>query len=908
MRGNKANQNTVFDLSLGKTVGTFFTVLSFVLFLLNPPVIQAQNNDFDLVVRFPVDHKSPFPLENLEYSRPRELKVALVLSGGGARGLAHIGVLKALEEAHIPINLIVGCSMGSVTGGFYASGYSVAAMERIMKRIDWGKIYTDETSRPNLFWSQKSVPRRHILELRLEKGVPTIPYSISQGQRILNVLYSLLLKSSFQAGNDFDNLKIPFRAVATDLLSGQRVVLKSGDLAEAISASISVPLLFAPVEWNGMWLVDGGIRDNLPVDVALENGADLVIAVDVTSPLRTKDQIRLPWQLADQVTTIMMKEPTAQNRKLADILIAPQLGRHGAGDFSRMDSLIEAGYQAAKQQIAQIKQKIQQKKKHLWGDNDYLGRVAAIRMVGLQRLNLDSLFSSLRTEKGRSLYLYDLYEDLRRLLNTGLLADARVVLQGNPAGYEVVFQLTENPYVQQISFTGNKILSDSLLGSFMTLDLPGTLPLKQLFNCLDGVLNTYYQKGYVLTRITKIAYDSSAHKLTIHLNEGKISRIKILGNRNTRDYIILREFPLKVGDYFRASLAQQGIRNIYSTGLFSKVTLNVEEQPNGNVLIIKVKEKHHVLMRLGLNASVERKSKALLEFAEENFLGRLIKISLFGTIGDLARSAEFHMFSVRFLNTYLTYHLSFYYRERWDRYFQSLDYVGDYLTIRRGFRFVVGQQIERLGSISMEFRLDGVNVYSELSDFPYRDRYGVRSFTVRSVVDKRDKLPFPDTGINNRWYWETGSKRLLGGSEGFTRFHISLEGYYPLSSYFNYHITAAGGSSDLTLPFSEFFQFGGLGDFPGLYEREMLGRQFLKFGNELRFKIPWKRPIDIYLTGGFHIGAMWKTSEELIQRSDFLTAFGFQISADTILGPLILGYGKVTHNEPLIYLSLGYSF
>jgi NTE family protein len=175
------------------------------------------------------------------------------------------------------------------------------------------------------------------------------------------------------------------------------------------------------------------------------------------------------------------------------------------------------------------------------------------------------------------------------------------------------------------------------------------------------------------------------------------------------------------------------------------------------------------------------------------------------------------------------------------------------------------------------------------------------------VVDKRDKLPFPTTGIYNRWFWETGNRRLLGSSTPFTRFYIALEGFYPAFDYLNYNIKAAIGSADLTLPFSEYFTLGGMLEFPGFYEKEIFGRQLFYFKNEFRYKIQWRLPIDLYMGLNYQIGTTWKTSEDAIQSSDFFTSYGTFLAVNSIVGPIRLVYGNLTGKRDILYFSIGYN-
>ncbi|MBN2088692.1 patatin-like phospholipase family protein, partial [candidate division KSB1 bacterium] len=240
-----------------------------------------------------------------EYGRPR---IGLALSGGGARCIPQLGVIEVLKENKIPIDLIVGTSMGSVIGGLYAAGYETDEILQRLKNIDWQNIFFDRPTRQNLFLGQKQTQSRYILQLRFSSFKPYIPSGISPGQTISLILSDLVMQAPYGSYSNFNELKIPFRAVATDLISGNRVLLEKGNLADALCASLAFPLLFAPVVWDNMLLVDGGMINNIPVQEARELGMDIVIAVDGTSNLRNKNEILLPWEIVDQATTIMQRE------------------------------------------------------------------------------------------------------------------------------------------------------------------------------------------------------------------------------------------------------------------------------------------------------------------------------------------------------------------------------------------------------------------------------------------------------------------------------------------------------------------------------------------------------------------------------------------------------------------------
>ncbi len=217
------------------------------------------------------------------HARPR---IGLVLSGGGARGAAHIGVLKVLEDLHIPIDAIAGTSMGAVVGGLYASGFSARDIERIVSTLNWQDAFKDRPPREELTFRRKQEDQNFLVKfpLGLRSGKFLLPKGLIQGQKLNQTLRKLTLPIA--RITDFDQLPTPFRAVATDLETGDAVIMSNGDLTSAMRASLSAPGVFSPVERDGRLLVDGGLSENLPIDVVRAMNVDVLIVVDVGFPLR----------------------------------------------------------------------------------------------------------------------------------------------------------------------------------------------------------------------------------------------------------------------------------------------------------------------------------------------------------------------------------------------------------------------------------------------------------------------------------------------------------------------------------------------------------------------------------------------------------------------------------------------
>ncbi|BBT39372.1 patatin-like phospholipase family protein [Pseudomonas putida] len=284
-----------------------------------------------------------------EVARP---KVGLVLSGGAARGIAHIGVLKALEEQGVRIDAIAGTSMGAVIGGLYASGYSVEELEKLATTLDWQQALSDAPPRKDVPFRRKQDDRDFLVKQKLsfrDDGSLGLPLGVIQGQNLSLLLESKLAHTADT--RDFDKLPIPFRAVATDIASGEKVVFSRGHLPQVIRASMSIPAVFAPVELDGRLLVDGGMVDNIPVDVARDMGVDLAIVVDIGTPLRDRKQLATVVDVLNQSITLMTRrnsEEQLASLHQDDVLIQPSLAAFGVTDFGRAQDMIDAGYRAAR--------------------------------------------------------------------------------------------------------------------------------------------------------------------------------------------------------------------------------------------------------------------------------------------------------------------------------------------------------------------------------------------------------------------------------------------------------------------------------------------------------------------------------------------------------------------------------
>ncbi len=286
--------------------------------------------------------------------RPR---IGLALSGGGARGAAHIGVLKVLEENRIPVDYIVGTSMGAIVGAFYASGMSPAELEAVISHIDWLDAFIDRIPRKDRSFRRKRDDDHYLIKPK--PGVSwegfEFPLGILDGQKIDLLLKRHTLRVT--TVRDFDELSIPYRAVAADIETGEEIVIGHGDLALAMRASMSIPVVFAPRVIDGRLLVDGGISSNLAIDVVRQMGADIVIAVDISTPMQTREELKSVLAVTDQLASLLSRRNadlqilTLTDR---DVFIKPDLGDIKTASFDRAKDAIPTGVIAAESALEEL--------------------------------------------------------------------------------------------------------------------------------------------------------------------------------------------------------------------------------------------------------------------------------------------------------------------------------------------------------------------------------------------------------------------------------------------------------------------------------------------------------------------------------------------------------------------------
>ncbi len=395
-------------------------------------------------------------------------KIGLALGGGGAKGGAHVGVLRVLEEFHVPVDYIAGTSIGAIVGGLYATGMSVDELETALTTQDWADLLRDRPARKDLSYRRKEEDARYLFDLEVglsKKGIE-FPSGLLNGQKLFFMLQSFTLPVA--AIDDFDQLSIPFRAVATDVGSGEMVVLSGGNLASAIRASMALPAIFSPVELDGRLLVDGGMVNNLPVDVVREMGADIVIAVDLGAPLSSR-QVESMVEVLSQ-TMRMLTRPNVKSRlEDADLVLTPPLkGQYKTMDFDVISEIIPLGIEAAEAELEALRRlsideeeycKLRAAQRPVKAAP---GSLAFVRVEGNQRVDLRIIENQLRLEAGDEPDLEVLFDDLNRVYGLGDFerVDFRVERDPGTGTNGIVVQTREKPWGPNYLHFGLRIQSD----------------------------------------------------------------------------------------------------------------------------------------------------------------------------------------------------------------------------------------------------------------------------------------------------------------------------------------------------------------------------------------------------------------------------------------------------------------
>ncbi len=840
----------------------------------------------------------PFQSEmtDIERIKAGRLKdgIALALSGGGARGLAQIGVLEVLTENDIPIKFVTGTSMGAIIGGLYCAGYSPQELHRLALSIDWPELFASAPLRSAILVSAKGWPEKALLKLGIENWRPVLPKAITSAQKLSNLLSRLSYRAGVRASLNYDLLDPPFRATATDLGNGKLEIISRGDLAEALRAAMAFPVGFTPVLSDGRLLVDGGLVDPIPVDICLELSGRPVVAVNTTSPLLPVDDIEDAIDMANQSTTVMSLPRLQRSLEQADIVITPAIGFHKASDFSGIERLIEGGRQAAEQALPAIKNALIDEKPMPQGKRFF---VVDSKIENLHWLP-QSFFAKPLSLSGNS-DESEIKARLEKAMAGGYLRDAyaEIALCGDSG--RVVFRLEDYPRIKDINFVGVSLFGREVLLEAIESGPGQVANIKRLTEDLRRIEQLYAKAGYSLARAGLVDIDRSTGRVTIRVDEGRINDIRIEGNRRTRDWVVRRDLHFRVGRHFSEKKAERSLDDLYASGLFESVKLLAEPDSVGIKLVVKVEEKSFDYIRAGLRYDNEYHAQGFADLVFSNLMGAGNEFNVSNQFGEKKQAVWLNLKADRVFKTYITYRTSIYHSHFKRNSYVDHKLIGEFEETSTGAEIELGQQFPRLGKMSAVLSYSGNRFDSPLEE---RRFARIASVSFRSLVDTFDDVPFTKKGKYHYFDLEFAGD-LLGGTMVFTRFYTVLEAYYPLGRKTNFHPRIALGLSNRLPPYFKLFDLGGRDTFYGLFDHEIMGENLLNGNLEIRQEL-----LDnVYLSARYDIGNVWARNDSMKPRN-FRHGGGLSLAVKTPIGPLGIAYGCSDKGNDAVYFYVGHDY
>lgn len=877
-----------------------------ILFLLcNSVYPQIPEDSLQSVITLDLKTKSNLDTNhfNIFPKQYNKKKVALVLSGGGARGISQIGVLKSLELNNIKFDMIVGTSIGAIVGGLYASGYTPNELDSITKTIDWqSKLrLTNKNEREFLYLEQKKAQDKGLISFSIDGLKPVFPTSLSSGYQIAQTFNVLLLNARFKPKKDFSNLRCPFSAVSTDLDMGSKVVLSEGNLSESIKASFTFPLLYSPTNINGRNLVDGGLTANIPVDVAKEQGADIIIAVNSTSPLKTTEDLKDPLNTADQILSITMAQINNKQLAEANVIITPNIGNTLASDFNNISYLINEGEIETEKYIDKIKSLIDSIE---LSASTYKGYFLTNPVVNINsRLIPDSIKAIVKAKQENTFVKYTkIEEQLKDFYDIGYFQNVYAVINRDSQGLNLNYNFIENPILNKIILKEQDNFLYEYVKNFEFNNKGKVINHNILYDFYFNLLGMIKNNNLSISDIKKFYLENSIGNLKIEVTESKFGKILLSGNKSTNDNVILRELTFDAKRVIKKSDIEQSLQNIYSTNLFQQLSFNVIDTAEfGNPdLVIQMIEKSSRNLKFSLRADNERKLQLYFELNNESLFGtnNEVALSLNGGLKDREYKAEFK--SNRFFSTYFTFNLSVYYKFRdISNYSQIKNFedntyarekIGEYRDVKYGGSFLLGSQVGRIGTVYAQLAYEKLSRNFLQGTIPEEVDFKTLKLKIGGKIDTQDKYPFPTKGSIINYFYET-SQKIVAENVSYSKLLFDFEHTISIGKINTIHPKFVFGFADKTTPLMEHFSLGGENSFFGMLENELRGRQLLSASLEYRILLPYKLFFDTYLSARYDLGQIWENADD-IRFKDLRHGIGLSALFNTPIGKASFSVGR----------------
>ncbi len=859
------------------------------------------------------------------FMRPARKTVGLALSGGGANGLSQIGILKALDEAGVPVDCIAGTSMGAVIGGLYSCGYSPNELEEITHTLPWQSIISlhDNYIRSNIFLEQQRIRDRASLAIRIEKLKLLIPKSLNSAQEMTGTLDLLALNALYNASGNFSAFPINFRAVSTDLVSGKRISLTSGSLSEAMRASSTIPILYEPIIRDGYQLVDGGLVANLPVDELDAFNADYKIAVDTHGSMyATGGELDLPWKAADQAMTILTKLQYPAQLAKADIVINPELGNHKATDFSDIKALVDAGYAKGKVMAETIKLSIEKKSSR----NIVIGTYGKTFLFPQENPEYNPVASTIIHNAT------DLDKTFQKLLATDLFT--KVSAELDHLHKKVIFHLDPLPVINKVTIMGGPtaaLAPEEIEHCFS----PVTKPLYTNASgtkALEALIKEYRKNGYCLVTIKSCSVNDGT--LFVNVSSGKPDSIVIRRDKNITGLTpVMREIKIDPTHALSIQRAEESVNNLYETGSFKRVSIfakpaEASATDSNPLLNFSLEEKPPSVLRLGLRYDETNNAQFLVDVRNENLGGTTNSVGGWLKAGRKGYLVNLELNMPRIGESHLTMSSRLFYDEHVFEHRDVSGALNNFGIQKYGISNAFGTRIRKNGQLITEITLQNAQSWAEEKN---RAALSTANNTMLSIgtqftLDSRNNSLTPTSGTyTNLKYSVTpglfDNHSIFWQVSGNHEENISLTGKTTLQ------LSGLFGLSSSNMPLSEKFFLGGPGTiysqrFIGLKENDLpcnnMAAAGIHFGYKPSFAILFPTSLILH----YNVGNVWENLDD-ISSAHLIHGIGTSLIWDTPLGPTRFtvskafpflaeasntAYASLKFSETIFYFSIGHNF
>ncbi len=840
-------------------------------------------------------------------------KLGLALAGGGAKAAASIGVLKVLAKEGIPVSFIAGTSMGAGVGGLYAAGYTPDEIERIFLENNWNDLFTDTPPRATLTQEQKEASSRHLLEFAVHRGSFTTPSGLSAGQKLTNLMAIKTIAASFEADFDFDKLKVPYRAIATDIETGDAVVISRGLLHEAMRASSAIPLVFQPVEIQGRLLVDGGLVNNLPVDVVRAMGADVVVAVDASTKLENRERLTSLFEIMSQSTSLQVRRESERLAALADLVITPDTSEYSFADFPAMSDVIRRGEEAARAALPRLREVLRAKTPPPRGKERFsITSLVVRRNVNVSEATLRYAMSPVFFPREST--VDDLLAVLGEIYRLGTFADVALDLENEGAGTRAVLTVEENPVVRGIEISGNTIVPTAEFLAALSWQEGIPLNTTRLSAALDGIVERCRSQGFLLTRVERVGMKPDGRTLELVMFEGRVDSFRIVGQTKTRLSMILRTIMTQPGKPLNFNTAAVDIQRLYALDYFESLSADMTKSPQGGVdLTIKVREKPTNKIRLGFRYDLGDRFTGLTDIIVDNVTGRGDKTYLnmrYGNYADITLGYQSPVLSM----SDFVHSIQAFYRER--RYFlyENKRRANELIVARTGAEYAVGYPWFRFGDTRLRYRYTTDSTETVTGVALPRDVVRIGSLAFLSTIDTREEYVFPRSGVLFRGDFEM-ARPEFGSGISFTKASLYVQGNRPLAERHTLVLESSAGLGSGALPYHEKFGIGGgsylLGiPMMGYQRREFVGPNELGFSAAYRYKVldyQLKAVRAVYLNVSGQAANVWDDRRNM-SPGDLRNGAGIGVHADTLIGPVKFDFGVGEQRRYTVYFAAGFDY